>query len=308
MNIYTNLVAEVGRKIQNTSSGYETKIKEFLNRRYEYLWHKYLWKEIIEIDEAITTVSGEVELVLPKTVGEIIALTERANDVVLTDMSPYVYQQKHLDTITDQTRPTSYTISGETGAADQPASASKISFASASASDTTQDVRIWGIASSEEVTESVSLTGTTAAETTNTYTRVDRVSKDADTVGVVTGTAGSVTVVTLAPTEYTARYLKIRLHKVPAAAYTLYLTYKKRFRKLLNDEDVLEFDCEAALISGTYADCLKEQRQFSKAQAEESKFQEIVLTYLMEKEGQGDKTNLMQPHIEQSDIDTQITY
>lgn len=114
---------------------------------------------------------------------------------------------------------------------------------SSSASDTTQTVRIVGKDANGLVrTESLLLTGTTAVAGTITYNAGDvlRISKSADTVGVITVRKATldVTLVLLAPTETAARFKIISFYPIPSSAITLYLEYFTHIRRLEGDNDV----------------------------------------------------------------------
>ena len=90
--IYSDLYGEVGRKIQKTDTTYQTKIKEYLNTKYERLWRGYLWRQTIQWDELVTATSEF--LYLPKTVEEILILTDRANDAIVVPTNVQILMQK----------------------------------------------------------------------------------------------------------------------------------------------------------------------------------------------------------------------
>jgi hypothetical protein len=95
-----------------------------------------------------------------------------------------------------------------------------IEVLSSSASDTTQTVRIVGKDANGLLrTESLTLTGTTAAAGSITYNAGDvlRISKSADTVGIITvrKATADVTLVLLAPTETSARFKIISFYPIP---------------------------------------------------------------------------------------------
>lgn len=122
-----------------------------------------------------------------------------------------------------------------------------IEVVSSSTADTTQTVRIVGKDSNNlPRTESISLNGTTAVAGTITWNAGDviRVSKSADTTGIITvreGTADT-TLVRLAPTERAVRFKIIGLYPIPSSAISVYIEYFTRIRRLEGDNDVPDID------------------------------------------------------------------
>ena len=307
MTIFTTLKTEIGNKIQKSDSTYLAKIGAFLNRRYETLWNMYPWTPLVIIDEVVTTTAGQSALYLPKYVGQIICLTQRSTNAIILPTSPYVFQRQYLDTITEASDPIAYVYAGESAVKAQPSAASTITVQSSSTSDITQKVRIWGKVSGEEISELVSLSGTTAVAGTNSYTSISRVSKDAVTAGYVTVKASTTTLATISPRETASTYTKINLYKTSATALSVYLTYRKKFQKLDYDEDVIEIPViEPTLVQLGYSDCLREQGQFSKASMEENNAWTDLNKLILGSEVQKDQVIQMLPHIERSSIDTQL--
>ena len=109
--------------------------------------------------------------------------------------------------------------------------------------DTSQTVRIVGYDTSGLLrTESLTLTGTTAVAGTITYDagKILRVSKSADTTGIITvreKTADTV-LVKLAPTERAPRFKIISFYPIPSSAISLYIEYYIAIRRLEGDNDV----------------------------------------------------------------------
>jgi len=304
MTIFSDIKTEIGNRIQKSDSTYLGYIGKFFNRRYETLWTMYPWTSNIVFDEAITTVANQAALYLPKYVGQIICLTQRETNAIILPTSPYVFQQQYLDTITNAADPIAYVYSGESAVKTPLSSASTVNIVSSSATDTTQKVRIWGKVSGEEVSELLTLTGTTAVTGTNSYSSISRISKDSVTTGYVTIKAGATIIATLSPREAASSYTKINLYYVPDSAISVYCSYRKKFTKLDYDEDIVEIPViEPALIRLTYSDCLREQGQFSKAEVEENRAWEDFNKLILGSEVQKDQIIQMLPHVERSAID-----
>lgn len=124
----------------------------------------------------------------------------------------------------------------------QPTSASAIAFVSSSSADTGV-VRVRGIVSGVEVVESVTLTGVTAANTTNSFTSLISITKDA-TTGTITATSNSaaVTNISLLPSETDKEQWKVRLHKVPDDAYTVTYSFYRKPWVFSENEDLIPFE------------------------------------------------------------------
>ena len=304
MTTFTNLKTEIGKKIQKTDSTYLTKIGEWINRRYEDLWNKYLWTSIIVIDETVTATAGSSELYLPKDMGQIICLTQRVTNAIILPNSPLIFQKRYLDTITNQSDPVAYVLAGESFIKKQLPSASTVTIESSSTADITQKVRVWGKVGGEEVSELLTLTGTTAVTSSNTYSSISRISKDGTTTGYVTIKYSTTTICVIAPDDNVSRYIKLLLYYVPSTNIVIYCTYKKRFRKLVNAEDIIEIPAvEPFVIRFVYSDCLREQRQFAKAEAEENRANGDLNTMILGVEVMKDQVIQMMPHTEVLEID-----
>ena len=290
----------IGRRVQKTDTAYRTTILEALNFHYEALWMQYMWKQAIVFDEAVTTTASEAMLYLPKTVDTILSLTDQANDVVLVPYNVHILMRKYLDQITNASFAKRYTHAGEWGRKANMATARQIQILSSTADTAT--VRIWGISSSEEITELLTLNGTTAVDSTATFTALMRVAKNATTTGTVTVRSKTdvVTLATLAPSEKVVRYQAIRLHDVPDSADTLYLTYKKRFKLLVNDQDIIEIPVLPVLLDLATAYCYQEQRQFSKAAALEQSAMANLAKFVREQEMSGDQLEVSMPEVHQT--------
>lgn len=308
--IFSDIVTEIGLKIQKTDTTYKTFIKNAFNAYYEMVCRKYAWKDLYVFDEALTLSAGVEFLYLPKTVQEILALTDRANSILLVPSNVQILMRNHLDTISDQASPYRYTPAGTYGAKAQPATTNTIQVLSNDADDiTTKKVRIWGKAANGEIlSELLTLTGATPVDSSNTYSELIRVAKNLVTDGTITvrEKTTNTTLATIAPWEFVPRYKKIRLQPVPLASATVYLTYKKVFQRLVNDEDIVEIPCLPALKDLTMSDCLEEQRQYEKAKEKKADGW-AKIQIIAEEQSQGDDLEQSQPEVQNVDIDEQIT-
>ena len=295
--IFGDVITQIGNKIGKTDTAYKTKIKDFFNDQYEKVWSKYLWKSSIVFNESIVATNGSADLYLPKTVDEVLALTQRSSPSILIPYDVQVFHRNFIDEITTGGLPEAYTFAGEFSAKAQPDSAERIKFVSSTTD--TGTIRIWGLVSGEEITELITLTSTTPVLTTNSFTQINRIAKSAVTAGVITvsGNTSSTTFLTLAPSELTARHKKVSLLYVPNSALTMYLTYKKQWKRMVNDQDIFELPVLGPLKRMTYADCLREQRQAQKAALEEAAGNKDLEDYVSQHQLQSDQQDVAQPDV-----------
>lgn len=313
-DIYSNLQTRVGRKIQKTDTAYKTKIKDFLNDRLQHLYERYMWPELFR-ETTITATSGQNYIILPREVTNVLYVSDLSNDIIVRKIGFQVFQKRYLNTLDASGNIYNYVDAGYSPLLTQWGAADKVTVVSSSASDTTQKVYIRGYdANGIEYSESISLNGATGVDSTYTYaafsitnprTGLTMVSKDADTVGTITvkeKTAGTARVL-LGPKDRTVRHRMIRLQRVPSSAQTLYVGYKEALRKLADDGDVPQFECDSLLVQGALVDALKEQRQFQRAALEDQKFEQMLATRLQQEERDSEEDDATIPEVSISTLD-----
>ena len=185
----------------------------------------------------------------------------------------FVTDREFFDSQTDFDRndtPTLYRMWTEDWVLEQPKAASVMRIASSDSGDTSIDVTVHGIVSSFPDSEKIttnSSNGTTAVSGSKSFTRIDRVTKDATTVGRITVDANSANTIiaTIPAGDILAglQYKHIQIFPPPDDTYVLNVWYYKDPARLVNDEDIHElgpdFD-EVIVLLAT-----------SKLQAEQSK-------------------------------------
>jgi hypothetical protein len=137
----------------------------------------------------------------------------------------------------------------------QPLEPSSVAVSSSSASDTTQKVTIHGISTNGMPdSETISLSGTAPQSGNLSFTSIERVVKDASTVGQIIATTNSanVTVARMPAGDATAgiHYSKVSLYPLPTRVFPVHIwAYKKPWR-LVADTDVHELgsDFDEAII------------------------------------------------------------
>jgi hypothetical protein len=272
---FSVLISEAGSKGQDTSLDRQTLIKNTMNRFYQELWRNYMWSEVTIIDKAVSVAAGVGQLILPKEVDIIYAITNLESDILLRANSSYVFQANYIANRLTAAEPINIVKAGYTPLLVQPTADSVLSFVSSSASDTSQTITIKGLNSdSIEVYETITLTGTSEVLTTNTWllNGITEIVKSARTTGTITIKQGSggTTLDNIAPSDYLNRYDIIRLDSLTDSIKTYYVSGMKRFKELIYDNDIPEFDCCDGLIHYAVAEIHESRGRYQQA-AEEKK-------------------------------------
>lgn len=164
----------------------------------------------------------------------------------------------------------------------QPNSASAITIVSSSASDTAPTITVFGLVGGYPDQETITCTGTTPAAGTKLFSVIDRIIKNAPSVGRITCSSNStnVTVAVLPTGDGTAgiMYNKVRLWPLPSLVFPMNVWYYKQPWRLVNDQDVhelgQEFDHAVILLTTAkirYQNSQKEGDNFMKMYIDELK-------------------------------------
>lgn len=152
---------------------------------------------------------------------------------------------------------THYHMWGDDMVLRQPNSGSVMRISSSSSSDTSKNITIFGTVSGYpdyEVITTNGSNGTTAVSGTKTFTSIERVTKDASTVGRITVDCNSaaVTVAVLPVGDSTGDivYKKVKIFPLPNAIYPIRVQHYKDVWRLVNDGDMHELggDFDEAII------------------------------------------------------------
>jgi hypothetical protein len=283
---FTTMLANVGAEVQDTSLPFRTIIKEFINRRYFQILRSINWKHITP-DYTFDTVAGTQEYILPSDFYKAINVRDTTNGFELAASDLQQLLSDFPDEFTDSGSPARYYIL-EDNIQEQPTAASVVAVVSSSASDTTQTVRVRGISSGVEKTETVTLNGVTPQNSTFSYTRLLGISKSAVTVGAVTCTtnAAAVTNATLGPETVVSFVKKIGLHYVPGSVYTISVPYIRKPLPLIEDSDYPVSDFCDLIELGSRADAWRYKRQGAKASDCESRFEVELQRYIWDQENE----------------------
>ena len=160
----------------------------------------------------------------------------------------YITQQGQLqsslyDDITGT--PYCYTAWNESDVLIQLRQASIVSIVSSSASDTVPTVTVYGTVSGYPDYETITVTGTTAADGSKSFSSVERIVASATArVGRITvsGNSGDdvLGVLPVGNTTREVKYSKVKLYPLPDSAFQFYVQYYKTPYMLVNDADIHE--------------------------------------------------------------------
>ena len=290
----SDIVSNVQNEVLDTSTSIASIIKNYINRRYFQSLRAINW-ENINTNYTFNTISGTQSYVLPDDFGKPFIVRDATNNNEISELDYQALISQNISVISSSGLPTQYSII-EDRVQNQPSSSSTLSIVSDSPSDTTQTVLVRGISASLEVYESVSLNGTSAVITTNSYTRIISISKSAVTSGKVTATSnsGAVTVIAIPPVITTPFFKKITFNYIPSSVVTISIPYYIKPSPLVDDNDYPIIDISDGIELGAIADTWRYKRQFAKASVFEGQFAQFLNDYIWDKEN---KPNQIQQFI-----------
>lgn len=275
------LVQNVGSNIQDTSSAMQTIIKRYVNDTYFDVLKRINW-EATNYDYSF---SAAQDTVLPSDFGKEIAIYDNTNKIVLTRTTQKLEIEDYVSSIADSGSLAKYAII-QSAVNKQPTSAAVVSLSSSSAVDTTQTVFIRGVSDGVEKDETVTLTGTVAATSANSYSRIITIGKSAVTVGKVTGTIGSDTICVMSQEQLTYSVKLVRFYPSPTSAWTVNMPYIINPLPMTSDYDAPIFDCADAVELGATSKALMYKRQYAKATSYKGLYEQEINNLIWDKENQ----------------------
>lgn len=197
---------------------------------------------------ATYSISGQEEYVLPIQIGHSCFFWHRAYGYpVKMEYIPSLtfYESGASDIMTNT--PVGYRMWGMDATLEQPKSASIVTIASSSSSDTSIAVTVFGTVSGYpdyEIITTNGSNGTTSVAGAKSFSYIERIAKNQNTIGRITLTANSAnTTVSVLPVGNTTTgpyYTKVQLYPLPNAIFPIYCDYYKLPYQLVNDGDVPE--------------------------------------------------------------------
>lgn len=294
---------QVQAKLQNTSTSVTNandilpKVKDWINTRYARIYRSYYWEESIDSYTHTMTASTS-EYAFNRDFEKVYNIfdSKNAKPIILDTIQGHTrYHAPALDKTGNVIEGDpkrcrlvgTFTVKAELSANDT------IDVVSSDAADvSTNCVRILGLenSSSSEIGENVTLTGTSAATSTTTFSSGQKLQVS---VGTTDGTrrtvAGTITVsettsgtvlAKISPQEQAHKYFWFKVSPTPPSTgtqATWQITYQKLFRELVNDNDIPLFDCCMEIVQGAYADALRDDGLEEEANLAEQQFTNMVL-------------------------------
>lgn len=240
---FKDLQNRVLRMLDETASGSPTTlalVKDFLNsahyqRCMEFPWNFMLWPQEV----TFSTEASRRVYALHEEFGRPLYIRNNTTKEYMEEVPIRGLPEDNADWNNDTGDAWHFFYGGMQPVTRQPSAAATVSVVSSSASDTTPSVTIYGQnASGQVVSEAVTLTGTTPAVSTTSFQVILDVVKSAATVGTVTVSAESQTILTLLPAQMGKQYKTIHLIELPGSSQTIGYRFYRQPRQLSADYDI----------------------------------------------------------------------
>lgn len=277
----------VGSNVQDSSSPMSIIIGRYVNEIYFDILRRINFENQNQ-DYSFTT--STKDNVLPSDFYKEIAVYDATNNINLTRSSQKKEIQENLSSISTSGTASSYAILLRPVRVD-PSAAAAPSFVSSNNSDNTQTIQIRGISDNVEITETITLNGVTPVSAANDYSRYISISKDSDTLGKVTGTHGSDTIVVMAPQDRDYKVKILRLYSTPSSAITINCPYITKPQKLVNNNDVPLIECSDVIELGATSRAWQYKRQFLKSREFKKMYEQGIANLVWERENQPNEIN-----------------
>ena len=298
---FREILRRAGARLSNTSTSTTNandiypKLKDWCNERYERVYETYPWRNALE-DTSLDIVASQVEYVMDRDVGKMWVVYDQTNGKLIKENeleSHFRFRAPNMDQTGNKytTDPNSYYPTGMfTVKAEIGGTAEKLTVVSSSALDVTPNVvQITGLVDGVTLSEEVVITGTSDADSSNTYDANQKVRIAVGTsnatrktvVGIITvdGKTSSTVFAKIAPSEHAPMYRWINASPTPKSSGTQptwLIWYSKRIQLLVNDNDVPIIDIGNALVQGIVADGLREEGLDNQANVAEQMFASLV--------------------------------
>lgn len=249
MNNYKELKEDTAVLLQRSGDAdYITKIGVWINLAHTFLYNIYDYYTALQDIHNFTTVASQENYVMPNRFNKPLRIYDLTNKKKLRIDVEEKYFDVNVVNIADATEgiPDVVRLYGETGV-QTPISTSgnTVQVKSSSSSDNNNPVvRIEGFINSartimgfENITVSSS-SPTTAVAGTVTFYEITHVSKSIDTVGFITiENSSGVTLATMDDIDRVLRHKVMKLGLIPNSANSMRILFKKKHKKLVNDND-----------------------------------------------------------------------
>jgi len=285
---FKNIYENVGSNIQDTSSAMATIIKRMVNEIYFDILRRINF-ENVNRDYSFTATTKDN--VLPSDFYKELAVYDSSNKLGLTRTTQENEIDNNVSTIDTTGSSNRYAIL-DLPVRVQPSTSAIPSFVSSSASDNTQTLLIRGISDGVEVTEYISLNGLSAVSAINSYSRYKAITKSAITVGKVTGTHGTDTIVVMSQEDIDYKVKIIRLYATPASSIIINVPYIMKPNPLYYDLDTPVLDVADVIELGATFRAWQYKRQGAKAADYKKLYEQGINNIIWERANQPNEPNI----------------
>lgn len=251
------------------SSDYKGEIETWINLSLQTLYNEYdYWNELINIFN-FTTVDGTSRYYMPSDFEKPLRMFDITNNKPITPRTYQEYFDSNIGNIADANEASAaqYYFTEVVGVKVQVATTGDtVKAKSSSASDTTQIARVEGYLDSSLTIvgyENISLNGITAVAGSTTFYKILHVAVSADTAGYTTLTDSSdTTLTTIGQIARVSRHKAFDLGLIPDDSTTsMRVLYKKRFPKLVDDNDYPFVECDNYLIFNSASLAMQQEKE-----------------------------------------------
>lgn len=267
LNEYKDVIAKL---VQRKADGdFQTEIENWINLSIQTLANSYdYWHELRGTHD-FTTVDGTAKYFMPADFILPLRFYDITNNKPINILTEEQYFDSNIANIADavEADADSAYFTEVVGVKVQVStSGDTVIIDSSSTADTTQTVRVKGYLDSNLTVvgfEDISLNGTTNVAGTTTFYKILHFSKSADTTGFVTLQNSSQTALgVLGPIDRVARYKAFRLGRIPDDSTTnMRVLYKKRFDKLVDDNDYAFVEADDYIIYNSAALAINQEKE-----------------------------------------------
>lgn len=278
---------------RSDDSTYLTKINTWINFGVKRLYDSYDYYDELKGVHNFTTVDGTIKYYLPSDFGVPFRLYDITNNKKINPEVEQDYFDANIANIADATESDAetYYFKEVVGVKVQVATTGDtLQAKSSSASDTAVTVRVEGYVDSDLTIlgfEDIVVTGTTAVAGVKTFYKITHVSKDKDSVGYITLEDSSGTDLgILTSIDRVLRYKVIELRLIPDDSVTsMRMLYKKKYRRLVNDNDYCFVEADDFLIWNAVAIGRTEEKERGDLIQDATARAELAFNGILEQQG-----------------------
>lgn len=248
---------------------YEDKITVWVNLGLMRLYNAYDYYIELKGVHNFTTVDGTARYYTPNDFEKPMRFFDITNDKPITINTQEEYFDANIANIADENEDSANQayFTEVVGVKVQVATTGDtVQAKSSSATDTTIVVRVEGYLDSSLTIlgfENITVTGTTAVAGTTTFYKITKVSKASDSIGYITlENSSAATLTTLDQIGRVSRHKAFDLGLIPDDSTTdMRILYKKRFRKLVDDNDYPFIEADDFLIFNAASLAMQQEKE-----------------------------------------------